>query len=76
VAALEAAALSPEYGGRRLTKKQLNELKLSAQEKHKKIFDRLEAMIVALPSKLQTVCALLFCLSTSKGLLPNMDRLS
>jgi hypothetical protein len=52
VAALEAAALSPEYGGRRLTKKQLNELKLSAQEKHKKIFDRLEAMIVALPSKL------------------------
>jgi hypothetical protein len=52
VAALEAAALSPEYGGRRLTRKQLNELKLSAQEKHKKIFDRLEAMILALPSKL------------------------
>lgn len=36
VAALEAAALSPDYGGRRLTKKQLNELKVSAQERHKK----------------------------------------
>jgi hypothetical protein len=52
VAALEAAALSPDYGGRRLTKKQLNELKMSAQERHKKMFDRLEALILAIPENL------------------------
>jgi hypothetical protein len=49
VAALENASLSENYAGRRLTRKQLTDLKREARKAQLKVFDGLAAKIAALP---------------------------
>jgi hypothetical protein len=49
VGALEDAAVSPIYGGRQLTKQQLQELRAQSKAKQNDIFASLHAAVLALP---------------------------
>ncbi len=51
VAALENAAKSDTLGGRKLTKRQFGELRNAALREHAEVFDKLDSLIQALPSK-------------------------
>lgn len=51
VAGLEAIAMSENYSGRQITKKQLDQFRREAKRDQKEVFDALKASIQALSTK-------------------------